>query len=176
MIDAIDAKILEILATEGRLPASEIARRVGLSISPCQVRIRKLENSGCILGYRAVLSPTMLDLEHVVFTEVKLENTSESTVRAFNEMVRGIPEIEECHLIAGSFDYLLKIRTKDIRAFRMVIAERITKLPGLASTSTHISMEPSRKPLIEPLPDQRTRSVGFAEVRSRRVGRRLHQS
>ncbi len=93
------------------------------------------------MGYRAVLSPAMLDLEHVAFTEVKLGNTSESTVRAFNEMVRGIPEIEECHLIAGSFDYLLKIRTKDIRAFRMVIAERITKLPGLASTSTHISME-----------------------------------
>ena len=140
-IDAIDAKILKILATEGRLPAAKIARRVGLSTSPCQVRIRKLESSGCILGYRAVLSPAMLDLEHVAFTEVKLGNTSERTVRAFNEMIRDIPEIEECHLIAGSFDYLLKIRTKDIRAFRTVIAERITKLPGLASTSTHISME-----------------------------------
>ena len=140
-LDAIDAKILKILATEGRLPAAEIARRVGLSTSPCQARIRKLENSGGILGYRAVLNPAMLDLEHVAFTEVKLGNTSESTLRAFNEMVRDIPEIEECHLIAGSFDYLLKVRTKDIRAFRTVLAERITKLPGLASTSTHISME-----------------------------------
>lgn len=140
-IDLIDANILKILAAEGRLPATEIARRVGLSTSPCQARIRKLENSGCILGYRAVLNPAMLDLEHVAFTEVKLGNTSERTLRAFNEMVRDIPEIEECHLIAGSFDYLLKVRTKDIRAFRTVLGEKITKLPGLASTSTHISME-----------------------------------
>lgn len=140
-LDAIDRNILRILSTDARLPVVELARRVGLTASPCRSRILRLQELGYILGFRAVLNPAMLELEHVAFTEVKLRDTSETTLQEFNKAVREIPEIEECHLIAGSFDFLLKVRTRDIRDFRTVLGEKISKLPGLANTSTHISME-----------------------------------
>jgi Lrp/AsnC family leucine-responsive transcriptional regulator len=82
-----------------------------------------------------------MGLDHVAFAEVKLTNTHEDALRAFNEAVKKIPEVEECHMIAGRFDYLLKIRTRDIRRYRHVLGERISELPFVASTSTNVTME-----------------------------------
>lgn len=144
-LDRIDFNILRVLSREGRIPISELAKRVGLSKSPCGSRVQRLKEAGYILGFRAILDPAKLDLEHIAFTEVKLRNTSENTLRAFKSAVRDIPEIEECHLIAGPFDYLLKVRTRDIRVFRAVLGERISQLPCVAHTSTHISMEPVKE-------------------------------
>ncbi|MCU4653711.1 Lrp/AsnC ligand binding domain-containing protein [Roseibacterium sp. SDUM158016] len=141
LIDAADRRILDLLAREGRLPVTEIARRVGLSKTPCQVRIRRLEAAGYILGYRAVLDPAKLGRSHVTFVEVKLSDTREAALRAFNAAVRKVPSIEECHMIAGAFDYLLKVRSADIDAYRRVLGEVISALPHVASTSTHVSME-----------------------------------
>lgn len=141
LLDRQDRKILEILSRDGRLPITELALAVGLSKSPCQVRVKRLQAEGYILGFRAVLNPVKLDREHVAFAEVKLTDTTEKALSAFNAAVRRVPEIEQCHMIAGSFDYLLKIRTRDIRAYRQILGETISALPYVGNSSTHVSME-----------------------------------
>ena len=140
-LDRHDMAILRILSTEGRLPVTELAARVGLSKSPCQVRLKRLQESGHILGFRAVLDTAKLGLDHVAFVEVRLKDTTEGALRAFNAAVRRVPEIEQCHMIAGAFDYLLKVRTRDIRTYREILGETVSALPHVASTSTHVSME-----------------------------------
>ena len=134
-------KILKILSKDGRLTVTKLAERVGLSKSPCQMRLKRLLTDGYIRGFRAVLDPAKLGVEQVAFIEVKLTDTTEPALRAFNEAVRGVPEIEMCHMIAGAFDYLLKVRTKDMKNYREVLGETVSSLPYVGSTSTHISME-----------------------------------
>ncbi|WP_445944133.1 Lrp/AsnC ligand binding domain-containing protein, partial [Roseicyclus sp.] len=138
---SFDHKPLAELAVNGRLPIIELARRIGLSKSPTQARLRRLEAQGYILGYRALLDPEKLQREHVAFVEVRLTDTRETALSAFNKAVMGVPEIETCHLIAGQFDYLLKIRCRDMRAYRDILAEVVSTLPYVASTSTHVSMQ-----------------------------------
>lgn len=140
-LDSFDHRILTVLAGEGRLPVIELARRIGLSKSPTQARLRRLEASGVIRGYRALLDPVRLGLDHVAFVEVRLSDTRESALAAFNAAVARIPEIEEAHLIAGNFDYLLKVRTRDMPSYRRVLADGISTLPGVAGTSTYVVME-----------------------------------
>ncbi|WP_222626119.1 MULTISPECIES: Lrp/AsnC family transcriptional regulator [Meridianimarinicoccus] len=140
-IDRTDRRILDELARDGRLSVTELARRVGLSKSPAQVRLRRLQAAGYILGFRAVIDMARLGRDHIAFVEVKLADTTEPALRAFNTAVRAIPEIEQCHMIAGAFDYLLKVRTTDIASYRQVLGERISQLPHVASTSTHVSMQ-----------------------------------
>ncbi|MGB5559834.1 MAG: Lrp/AsnC ligand binding domain-containing protein [Paracoccaceae bacterium] len=140
-LDQIDRKILKILSRDGRLPVTELAAQVGLSKTPCQSRLKRLQAQGYIQGFRAVLNPAKLNLDHVAFTEVKLRDTTERALSAFNAAVLKVPEIEQCHMIAGSFDYLLKIRTRDIQAYRQVLGETISALPHVGSTSTHVSMQ-----------------------------------
>lgn len=140
-IDQIDRKILDELARDGRLSIAELSRRVNLSKTPCQARIKRLEQDGYILGYRAIIDPTRLGLPHVAFVEVRLSDTRKAALEAFNKAVRALPEVEQAHMIASSFDYLLKVRTKDISAYREVLGEKISALPHVAHTSTHVSME-----------------------------------
>lgn len=140
-LDQFDVKILEALAQDGRMTITDLARKVGLSSTPCQIRLRKLMVEGYIEGFKAVLNPSKMGLDHVAFAEVKLTNTHEEALRAFNEAVKHIPEVEECHMIAGRFDYLLKVRTSDIQRYRHVLGERISGLPFVASTSTNVVME-----------------------------------
>jgi Lrp/AsnC family leucine-responsive transcriptional regulator len=139
--DDFDHAILRHVATDGRIAVTELARRIGLSKSPTQVRLRRLEDLGVITGYRAVLDPIRIGQAHVAFVEVKLSDTREAALQAFNRAVRTIPEVEECHMIASRFDYLLKVRTSDIQAYRRVLAERLSALPHVASTSTYVAME-----------------------------------
>ena len=140
-LDRMDWRIMERLAVDGRMAVTDLAKELGLSKTPCGVRLKRLIQDGFILGFRAVLNPAKLDLSHVAFVEVKLQDTREAALRAFNEAVQSVPEIEQCHMIAGSFDYLLKVRTKDIAAYRRVLGESITTLPHVASSSTHVAME-----------------------------------
>ncbi len=140
-LDRHDRAILECLAADGRMSVTEIARRIGLSKSPTQARVKRLEEEGVIAGYRALLDPVRLGLAHVAFVEVRLTDTREAALQAFNAAVRRVPEIEEVHMIAAAFDYLLKVRTADIQAYRRVLAERISALPHVASTSTFVAME-----------------------------------
>lgn len=140
-LDRIDHRILRILSSDGRISIADLARQVGLSKSPAQVRVRKLQEHGYVLGYRAMLNPAKLGLDHVAFAEVKLTDTTEKALSAFNAAVMKVPEIEECHMIAGSFDYLIKVRTADIQSYRQVLGEVISALPHVGATSTHVSMQ-----------------------------------
>ena len=140
-LDGFDQAILRILSAEGRISATELARRIGLSKSPTQVRLKRLEEAGVITGYRAVLDRVRMGQAHVAFVEVKLTDTREAALQAFNRAVAAIAEVEECHMIASRFDYLLKVRTRDIQAYRTVLAERISALPHVAQTSTYVAME-----------------------------------
>lgn len=140
-LDSFDRKLLSQIARDGRLTIAELAARIGLSKSPTQTRLRRLEASGHILGYRALLDPAKLGLEHVAFVEIRLSDTREAALSAFNAAVLRAPEIEQCHLIAGQFDYLLKIRCKDMRAYRDILADLVSTLPHVASSSTHVSMQ-----------------------------------
>ena len=120
---------------------TELSERVGLSKTPCQARLKKLIDSGYIDGFKAILNPIKLGLDHVAFAEVKLTDTREEALLSFNNAIKKIKEIEECHMIAGRFDYLLKVRTSDIRRYRIVLGEKISSLPFVASTSTNVVMQ-----------------------------------
>lgn len=140
-LDRFDQAILRILSTDGRISAAELARRIGLSKSPTQARMKRLEDSGVITGYRALLDPIRMGMAHVAFVEVRLSDTREAALQAFNKAILAIPEVEQCHMIASRFDYLLKVRTSDIQDYRRVLAERISSLPHVAATSTYVAME-----------------------------------
>jgi len=140
-LDRFDIAIIDALSKDGRLPVTDLAKQVGLSKSPCQVRLKRLRTRGYILGFRAVIDPQKMAREHVAFVEVKLSDTSEGALEAFNKAVLKIREVENCHMIAGPFDYLLKVRTENIRAYRRVLGEAISTLPQVASTSTYVVME-----------------------------------
>ncbi len=140
-LDRYDRAILSALSEDGRMPVTELARRVGLTKTPVQARVKRLEESRVIAGYRAVLNPIRMGLAHVAYVEVRLTDTREAALQAFNKAVRGVPEIEECHMMAAGFDYLMKVRTGDINDYRRVLGERISTLPHVASTSTYVAME-----------------------------------
>jgi Lrp/AsnC family leucine-responsive transcriptional regulator len=140
-LDDFDQAILRQLASDGRMSVTDLARTVGLSKSPVQARLRRLERDGFILGYRALLDPVKLGLAHVAFVQVKLSDTRAAALDAFNAAVRRIPEIEQCHMIAGGFDYLLKVRTTSIADYRAFLGERLSALPHIASSSTFVSMQ-----------------------------------
>lgn len=140
-LDRFDHAILRALSQDGRMSVTELARRIGLTKTPTQARLKRLEQAGVIAGYRAVLSPIRMGLAHVAFVEVRLSDTREAALQAFNRAVLAIPEIEECHMMAASFDYLMKVRTRDIHEFRRVLGEQISNLPHVASTSTFVAME-----------------------------------
>jgi len=140
-LDRIDRNILAALSRDGRLSMADLAGKVGLSKTPVQARVRRLERDGYIRGYMALIDHDRLGEGHIAFVQVKLSDTRSAALDAFNKAVRGVPEVEQCHMIASSFDYLLKVRTKDIASYRRVLGERISALPHVAQTSTFVAME-----------------------------------
>ena len=140
-LDRIDRKILANLQADGRLTNQALAERVALSPSACLARVRRLEESGIIQGYHARLDPLRLDAGLVLFAEVRLKAHGALDLARFDETVAAIPQIVEASHVSGDFDYLLKVRTKDIADYREVLGERISALPHVAHTSTHVSME-----------------------------------
>ena len=144
-MDAIDRAILEQLAQDSKVTLRQLSEQVGLSSSPLQARIKKLEREGYIRGYAARLNYAKLGQDHIAFVQVTLSDTRAAALAQFNRAVRRLSSVEQCHMIAGGFDYLLKVRTKDIHAYRIELAERISSLPSVASTSTFVSMETVRE-------------------------------
>jgi Lrp/AsnC family leucine-responsive transcriptional regulator len=141
LLDAINRRILGELIADARIPITELARKVGLSKTPVAIRIRQLEEAGLITGYRAILSPLKLGLTHVTYIEVRVTDTRQKALEAFNAAVRAVPEIEECYMIAGGFDYLLKVRSRDMAHYRQIMADSISSLPFMHATSSHVAME-----------------------------------
>lgn len=140
-LDPTNRKILAELVANARIPISELARKVGLSKTPVAARIRQMEDMGLITGYRAILSPLKLGLTHVTYMQIRLGDTRQKALEQFNAEVRKIPEVEECYMIAGGFDYLLKVRSRDMAEFRRIMAERISALPHVSATSSFVAME-----------------------------------
>ena len=139
--DRFDRAILTALAEDGRMTVTDLAKRIGLSKSPTQARLKRLEKKGVILGYRALIDPIRMGIDHVAFVEVRLTDTREKALSAFNAGIAKIPEIEQAHLIAGNFDYLMKIRTRSMKHYRRVLAEKISTLPYVSNTSTYVAMQ-----------------------------------
>jgi len=140
-LDRYDRLILKELSKDGRITITELATRIGLSKTPCQNRLQKLIDNRYILGFKAILDAERLDRSHVAFASVRLKDTTQKALSAFNTAIQDVEEVEQCHMIAGPFDYLLKVRTKDIKSYRRVLGEVISGLPHVESSSTFVSME-----------------------------------
>jgi len=140
-LDKYDLAILRVLQRDGRLSISELSKRIHLSATPCTSRLRRLEKLGYIDGYHAHLSPTLLDNGLLAFLQVRLSSTDENTLSSFNRAVVNIPQVQECHMVGGGFDYLLKVRVKDMDAFRYFLARVISRLPEIENTHSYFVME-----------------------------------
>ena len=144
-MDLIDLKILNQLSANSKTTLKQLSEQVGLSSSPLQARIKRLEKEGYIRGYTAQLDYTKLGQDHIAFVQVTLSDTRANALAVFNAAILQLKSVEQCHMIAGNFDYLLKVRTKDIHTYRKELAEKISSLPHVASTSTFVSMETVRE-------------------------------
>lgn len=140
-LDDIDLAILAALQRDGRLPNVALAREVGLSATPCAERVRALETAGVIRGYRADLDPERLDLGLLVFIEIAIDRTSEDAFAVFRTAMLAIPQVQECHMVAGGFDYLVKVAVRDMAAYRTFLGEVLSQVPGIRSTHTYAVME-----------------------------------
>ncbi len=140
-LDPTDRRILALLQEDGRLPAVELAERIGLSPTSTGERLRRLQKDGVIAGFRARLDPRRLGLELLVFVEVSLDKTTPDVFERFAAAVRRAPEVLECHMVAGGFDYLVKTRVADMAAYRRFLGETLLALPGVRETRTYAVME-----------------------------------
>lgn len=140
-LDATNLKILRELVRNARIPLTELARKVGLSKTPVSLRIKQMEEMGLITGYRTILSPLQLGLTTVIYVQARLSDTRLKALEEFNKAVHEIPEVEECYMISGGFDYLLKIRSRDMADYRRIIGDNISTLPHIHSTSSFVAME-----------------------------------
>lgn len=144
-LDYIDRRILDELQENGRLSIVELASRVNLTKTPCSERVKRLEKSGVISGYHAVLNAAEVGMNHLSIVHVNLAKTNDNTLEDFNEAVNQISEIESCLMIAGPFDYMLKVRTRDMAHFRKLLGDRIGKLPNVMQTHSFAVMETVRE-------------------------------
>ncbi|GLR13430.1 AsnC family transcriptional regulator [Chitinimonas prasina] len=140
-IDRIDRKILRELQDDGRIANVDLAKRIGLSPTACLERVKRLTRDGYILGYGARLNPEKLSAGLLVFVEVLLDRTTPEVFERFKLAVTDRPEVQECHLVAGGFDYLVKARVRDMRAYRDFLAGTLLSLPGVRETHTYAVME-----------------------------------
>ncbi len=152
-LDKIDRRILRELQADGRMANVELAKRVGLSPTPCLERVRQLEESGYISGYHARLNPQRLAASLLVFVEIRLVRTSADVFDAFKRAVVTLPQVLECHLVSGDFDYLIKARVADMAAYRQLLGETLLTLPGVAGSRSYAVMEEVKETLILPVPD-----------------------
>lgn len=140
-LDRIDSQILNELQKDGRVSNVDLSKLVGLSPTPCLERVRRLERQGYITGYTALLNPQFLDAALLVFVEITLSRGTPDVFNEFNLAVQQLEDIQECHLVSGNFDYLLKTRVSDISAYRKLLGETLLRLPGVNDTRTYVVME-----------------------------------
>ena len=151
--DKLDLKIMQLLQSNGRISLTELAEKVGLSTTPCTERVRRLERDGAIEGYYARLNPLMLSASLLVFVEIKLSAKSGDIFDAFRREVQLIPEILECHLVSGEFDYLIKARIPDMSMYRELLGNILLKLPAANESRSYVVMEEIKETLALPVPD-----------------------
>jgi Lrp/AsnC family transcriptional regulator, leucine-responsive regulatory protein len=156
-LDFIDLQLLTTLQNEGRIPVVELAKKVNLSATPCTLRMRRLEQEGVIVGYHARINPVALNQALMVFVTVSLKATDEASLRAFNAAVKPVKQILECHMLGGGFDYLLKIRVRDMPEYREILGSIIGALPMIESTHSYFVMEQVKESPLLPIPRLRDR-------------------
>jgi Lrp/AsnC family leucine-responsive transcriptional regulator len=140
-LDKTDRKILKHLQGDGRIAAVELAEKIGLSPTSTSERVKRLQREGYIAGFGARLDPHRLGLGLLVFVEVSLDKTTADVFEKFAEAVKRAPEVLECHMVAGGFDYLVKTRVADMAAYRRFLGEILLALPGVKETRTYAVME-----------------------------------
>lgn len=140
-LDNTDLKILATLQANARISMSDLAQAVHLSPTPCTQRVRKLEQAGIITGYHARLAPRHLQAGLLVFVTVKLKSTDEATLKAFNTAVKPVRHVLECHMTGGGFDYLLKLRVRDMEEYRQILGGVLGALPMVEGTHSYFVME-----------------------------------
>lgn len=150
-LDRIDRKILDELQRDGRLPITELAQRVGLSTSPCSERVRRLEREKVILGYHARVNPEALGRGLLVFVELTLSSKSSQTFEAVRQALLLEPRVIECHLISGSFDYLVKARLSAMREYRDLLGQILRQIPVPAQSNSYVVMEEVKESLVLPV-------------------------
>jgi Lrp/AsnC family transcriptional regulator, leucine-responsive regulatory protein len=139
--DELDRKLLRVLQEDGRITNQALAQRCNLSPAACFERVKRLRAQGVITGYAALLDPRKVDRSLLVFVEVLLDRTTEDIFASFAAHVRGVPEVMECHMVAGGFDYLLKVRVRDMAAYRVFLGETLVAMPGVRETRTYAVLE-----------------------------------
>lgn len=152
-LDRIDRQILRILQRAGRLPNVELARRVNLSPTPCLERVKRLEREGFIKDYVALLDPLKVHAGLVVYIQVSLTDTATEALEAFNEHLSSLEEVQECHMVAGGFDYLVKIRIKDMLGYRRFLGEKLASVAGVRETHTYVVIEEVKTDTSVAVPD-----------------------
>ena len=152
-LDRIDRSILRILQQDGRISFTELGERVNLSTTPCTERVRRLERDSVILGYSARLNPQMLRAGLLVFVEIGLNNKSSETFDDFRRAVLKLPQVLECHLVSGDFDYLLKARISEMTSYRKLLGDILLNLPHVRESKSYIVMEEVKESLTLPVPD-----------------------
>lgn len=140
-LDTHDIKILDVLQSDGRISVSDLARQINLSSTPCALRLRKLEMHGFISGYQAIVDPHALGLDLLVFIQVTLKETDETTLRSFNAAIGRVENVLECHMVGGDFDYLLKARVAGMSEYRKLLGGEIGSLPMVQGTHSYFVME-----------------------------------
>ena len=151
-LDRIDRRILRALQQDGRITFSELAKRVGLSTSPCLERVRRMEREGVIAGYTTLLNPKFLNAELIVFVQIRLTRTSQDIFERFKQAAIEIEEVQESYLISGNFDYLIKARVSDMDAYRHFLGTTLLKLPDVQESTSYAVMELVKETLSLPMP------------------------
>ena len=150
-LSLMDKKILRELQKKGRTTFAELANRVGLSTSPCLERVKKMEREGVISGYTALLNPKYLKAGLVVFVQIRLARTSQDIFEEFKIAAATLDEVQECYLVSGNFDYLIKARVEDMDAYRKFLGETLLTLPGVLESTSYVVMEQVKETLNVPI-------------------------
>jgi Lrp/AsnC family leucine-responsive transcriptional regulator len=150
-LDRMDRKILDLLQRQGRISMTELGEQVGLSTSPCSERVKRLERQGYIRGYHAHVNPTPLGRSLLVFIEITLSQKSPHIFETIKREVGQMPEVLECHLVSGSFDYLLKARLRVMTEYRELLGKILDKIPVPAQSNSYVVMEEIKESSVIPL-------------------------
>ncbi len=143
-LDSIDRRLLAELQAEGRVTNVDLARRVGLTAPPCLRRVRALEEAGVIKGYHAELDAASLGFTITVFAMVSLKSQAEEDLRAFENHIKALPEVRECHMLNGEIDFILKIVSKDLQSFQEFLTSKLTPAPNVASVKTSLTIRTAK--------------------------------
>ncbi|MFM2371586.1 MAG: hypothetical protein RIS85_1308 [Pseudomonadota bacterium] len=152
-LDAIDRRLLAELQAEGRVTNVELAQRVGLTAPPCLRRVRALEDEGVIKGYHAELDASKLGFSITVFALVSLKSQAEESLRQFEDHMRTLPEVRECHMLNGEIDFILKIVSRDLQSFQEFLTSKLTPAPNVASVKTSLTIRTAKQVPGVPLDD-----------------------